>query len=198
VNWSDYGQRYAWEVSAGGTNDIRTVLRNISEHFLFSPSLARIVVRDGFDPSSITLLPDSVVPLPSRTVGPPYYEVEWQIDNPTRGPFVIEYDVRAEYPDDTYPVSTISRLFLLASDGQSVGPIDLPNPPITVHGAGTPGTPASPTAPSPQPTTPPATTQVPTTPSPSGTPATVTPSPTATGGAQAQPIYLPLTLRRGQ
>jgi hypothetical protein len=197
VNWSDYGRRYAWEVAAGGTYDIRTVLRNLSEHFLFSPSLAQILVRDEFDPANIALLPDSVVPLPSRTVGPPFFLAEWQIDNPTRGPFVIEYDVRAEYPDDTYPVSTVSRLYLIASDGQT-STIDLPNPPITVHGPGTPGTPASPTAPTPGPTTPPATTEVPTTPPPSLTPSTATPSPTSTGGLPSARIYLPVAQRRGR
>ena len=199
ITWTGLGQRYAWEVNAAGANDIRTVLRDLSEHFLFSPSLAQIRVRDGFDPASVSLLPDTVNPLPSRSIGPPYYEIEWQIDNPTRGPFVAEYDVRTEWPDDTYPVSTVSYLYLVTSDGQTIGPIDLPNPPLTVRGPGTPGTPgtpASPTAETPSPTTPSVTPDKPTSTSTAET-ETPTPQDTATGAPpEERTIFLPTTLRR--
>jgi len=199
--WSPTGggqarQKYAWGVGVEGASDIREVMRRLVEHFMFEPTLARIVVREGFDPASVGLLAHTVVPPPARVVGPPFYEAEWEYDNLTRGRIDIDYDVEVLYPDDTYPVATISQVYLFTTDGGVIGPIDMPNPDLTVHGTGTPtvqtGTPPAPTTPAPAPTTPSATDTPDVTPSPTpdSSPTADTPAPAPAG------IYLPLTLRR--
>lgn len=182
VNWSGMtSPKYAWGVGVEGNSDIRTVTRNLVEHFLFMPSLGRLLVNEGFDPVNVHLLPNTVAPPPARVVGPPYYDVQWEFDNLTRGSVTIDYDAEPVYPDDTYPVTSVSQLILELSDGQRLPPIDLPNPMLTVRSA-VPTTPATPTE-----------TATPTEAPPSETPATATPtaSATPTEGPEGA-IFLPV------